>query len=164
MRLLSVPLFALALFATADAQPNGKDKIIIRFRIEADLERYPQKTPQEALASVLKALQDKRVDYLLAHLTDPAFVEAKLKVLKSQMPRSLTDESKDTLGFERLVKATTEHFENDPTKVRELGRFAKDAEWDADDKLALATLKALPTRKVYLKKVDGLWRLQDRDK
>ncbi len=166
MRLLSVPLLALALFATTGAQPAGKDKdkAVIRFRIEADFERYPQKTPQEALASVLKALEDKRIDYLLAHLADPAFVQAKLKVLKSQMPRALADESKDTLAFQRLVKATTEHFQDDPSKVRELGRFARDGEWDADDKLALATLKALPTRKVYLKKVDGRWHLQDRDK
>jgi hypothetical protein len=166
MRLLSVPLLALALFAWADAQPAGKDKekTSVRYRVEADLERYPQKTPKEALASALKALGDKRIDYLLAHLADPAFVQAKLKGLKGQLPASLTDDSKELLAFQRLVKATTEHFAEDPTKIRELARFAKDGEWDGDEKLTLVTLKTLPGRKVYLKKVDGLWRLQDRDK
>jgi hypothetical protein len=163
MRVLSASLICLAVLTGASAQTAGKGKPVVNFNIEADFDRYPQKTPQEALNSVLKALTDRRVDYLLAHLADPAFVQARLKSLKAQMGASLTEETKTTLAFERLVKATDEHFRDDPTKVRELGRFAKDGEWEING-VATVSLKLLPARKVFLKKVQNRWYLEDRDK
>ncbi|HYT91841.1 MAG TPA: hypothetical protein VEL76_24210 [Gemmataceae bacterium] len=164
MRVLSASLLCLAVLAGASAQTAGKGKPVVNFNVEADFDKYPQKTPQEALNSVVKALTDRRVDYLLAHLADPAFVQAKLKILKAQMSASLTDDTKATLAFQRLVKATDEHFRDDPTKVRELGRFAKDGEWATAESGAAASLKLLPARKVFLKKVQDRWYLEDRDK
>jgi hypothetical protein len=168
MRFLCASLIGLTLLSGLVAQPAGKGKgkgpTTTRFGIDLDLERYPQKTPQLALDSVLKALADKRFDYLIAQLADPAFVQGKMKLYKSTMPKSLADESKDVLAFQRLVKATAEHFRDDPTKIRELARYAKDGEWSVEDARANATYKLLPARKVFLKKIGERWYLEDRDK
>ena len=79
MRVLSASLLCLIVLAGASAQTAGKGKPVVNFNIELDLDKFPQKTPQEALGSVVKALADGRVDYVLAHLADPAFVQARLK-------------------------------------------------------------------------------------
>jgi hypothetical protein len=164
MRFLCASVIGLTVLTGICAQPAGKGKAGAPFGIEPDYERYPQKTPQLALGSVLKALADKKYDYLLAHLADPAFVKAQLKLFRGQLPASLAEESKNVLAFQRLVKATTEHFQDDPTKVRELTRFAKDGEWKVDETLATAALKILPARRVFLKKIGERWYLEDRDK
>jgi hypothetical protein len=164
MRVLSASLLCLAVLTGASAQNAGKGKPVVNFNIEADFDKYPQKTPQQALGSVLKALADRRVDYLMAHLADPAFVESKLKIYKAQLAASVPEDTKATLAFQRLVKATDEHFRDDPTRVRELTRFAKDGEWAAADGLAVASLKLLPARKVFFKKIQDRWYLEDREK
>jgi hypothetical protein len=162
MRVLSASLLCLIVLAGASAQTAGKGKPVVNFNIELDLDKFPQKTPQEALGSVVKALADGRVDYVMAHLADPAFVQARLKVIMSTMAGS--DDVKMPIAFQRLVKATDEHFKDDPTKVRELGHFAKDGEWNTADDVAVATLKNVPARKVFMKKLQNRWYLQDRDK
>jgi hypothetical protein len=164
MRVLIAFLVGLTTLGSAAALQAGKDKTVKHFGIDLNLERYPQNTPKEALASVLKTLDDSRVDYLLAHLADPEFVEAKLKIYRTQLPPSVKPEAREVLAFQRLVKVTTEHFRDDPTRVKELQRFAKDGEWQADDAKASVSLKANPARKVFLKKVQGRWVMEDREK
>jgi hypothetical protein len=166
MRALCASVIGLTLLTALDAQPPGKEKSGVRFRIAPDYDAYPQKTPKQTLGSVLKVLTAKKYDYLLAHLADPEFVKARLKGYKKGLPATLTDESKDILAFQRLVKATTEHFRNDPTKGRELARFytEKDAEWEAGESVTTVSLKSLPSRKVFLRKVGELWYLEDRDR
>ncbi len=164
MRVLCASLLALTFLTGLTARPAAQDKTAVRFGIEANLENFPQKTPQLALKSVLKAMEESKIDYLLAHLADPAFVKGRLKIYKTGMSAALTEESKDTLAFQRLVKATTENFRDDPTKVKELARFTKEGEFEAGDDVAEVRLKSLPARKVFLKKIDNLWYLQDRDK
>jgi hypothetical protein len=46
-----------------------------RFGIAADPEAYPQATPQAALTSTVRALERGRIDYVVAHLLDPAAAE-----------------------------------------------------------------------------------------
>jgi hypothetical protein len=164
MRCLCAAAIGLTILTGLGARPAGKGKSGAPFGIDADHERYPQKTPQVALGSVLKAVADKRYNYLLAHLADPAFVKMQLKVYRDQLPASLADESKNVLAFQRLVKATTEHFRDDPTKIRMLIRFAKDGDWKVEEATATASLKVLPARKVFLKKIGERWYLEDRDK
>jgi hypothetical protein len=164
MRLLCASVLGLTVLTGVCAQPAGKGKAGAPFGIEPNHERYPQKTPQAALGSVVRVLAEKRYDYLLAHLADPAFVKAQLKLYKGQLPASLAEESKNLLAFQRLAKATGEHFRDDPSKLRELTRFAKDGEWKVDEKVATATLKILPARRVFLKKIGERWYLEDRDK
>jgi hypothetical protein len=165
MRALCASVIGLTFLTGLDARPAGKGKSA-PFRVEPDYDAYPQKTPKEALSSVLKVLAAKQYNYLLAHLADPAFVQARLKLYKRGLPASLSEESKDFVAFQRLVKATRDHFRNEPTKLRELARFStdKDAEWEVGDKVTTVSLKSLPARKVFLKKIGERWYLEDRDK
>ena len=58
-----------------------------------DLKTYPQATAKEALASVLKAVEAKRIDYLVAQLADPAYIDDRVQRLyggKFQPNRSRT--------------------------------------------------------------------------
>jgi hypothetical protein len=170
MRFLCASVIGLTLLSGLVAQQAGKGKgkgkgpTTTRFGIDLDLDTFPQKTPQVALTSVLRALAEKRFDYLIAQLADPAFVQSKMKLYKSTMPKALAEESKDVLAFQRLVKATAEHFRDDPTKIRELARYVKDGEWKVEDTRASASYKLLPARKVFLKKIGERWYLEDSDK
>lgn len=164
MRVLCAALTVVVLALATAPAPAGKDKIVKIYGVEENTASYPQKTPQESLKSATRALEANRIDYLLAFIADPDFVTAKLKVLKAEMPKALTEENKDLLAFNRLVKATTEYFRDDPIKAKELFRFSKDGDFDADDKLATVTLKAIPARKVFLRKVQDRWHLLDRDR
>jgi hypothetical protein len=139
-----------------------------RYGLDLDLEAYPQKTPQEALASVVKAIEGKHIDYLLAHLADPAFVDKKVKLFEMQIDPKVKKEGRETLAFQRLVKITTEHYQEDPARLKELYRFAdtkaKKVQWKETEKAAVALLEDLPTRRVFMKKLGDRWYMEDRDK
>jgi len=141
----------LGLVTTAGAPGQDKDaKVAPRFGIQADMERFPQGEPKEALASVLKAVQAKKYDYLLAHLADPAFVDMRVKLYGG--------------NFDELVKETAAKFAQDPTAVKELGRFLKEGQWEVADASASAQLKDVKDRRVFLRKADGRWFLENKQK
>src|SRR5262245_61113248 len=50
-----------------------------RYGISLDVKTYPQATAKEALASVLKAIDARKIDYLVAQLADPSFVDDRVK-------------------------------------------------------------------------------------
>jgi hypothetical protein len=165
MRAMMAIAAALALGAVAWGQAGDKGKVLTRYGIEEDAKRYPQNTPKDALGSVLKALGDKRVDYLLAHLADPAFVDQRVKQDMARMGPELKEDQKKSLAFDRLTKKTTESFREDPTKLKELQRFFNEGEWEEGDNAAVARLKNLQARKVFMKKVaPERWVLLDREK
>src|SRR5207253_2116312 len=118
----------------------------------------------KCLASIVKAIQNKRVDYLLAHLADPEFVDKRVAENKAMLVGS--EEAKIILAFDRLVKETAEHFQEDPLLVKELLKFARaDKEaWEVDEEKASAKLKELPGRQVFLKKIGERWFLENRQK
>ncbi len=163
MRCTVAILLGLTLLAGTGLPQAGKDKEVKRFGILLDTGRFPQEKPEQALSSVVKAIQLKQIDYLLAHLADPKFVDHKVDELKKQFGGG-KEEARAYLAFQKLVKITAEHFDEDPGKVKDLQRFAKDATWQDNGKLAVGTLKNLPSRKVFLRKIDGRWMLEDREK
>lgn len=138
------------------------DKLAKRYGYEVSPALYPQKDPKEALASVVKAILNKRVDYLVAHLAEPEFVDKRV----ADYAKDLTggEDSKTLLAFDRLVKETAAHFAGDPVQVRELAEFAKDAEWEAAGDKATGKLKTIPTRRVYMKKIQDRWFLENKQK
>jgi len=162
----TITILLSLIFLAGAGLPQGdkKSKEVKRFGILLDSEQFPQKTPKEALTSLTKAINTKQIDYLLAFLADPKFVDGKIDMLKKQFNPSAKEEARAFLAFERLVKLTTEHFIEDPGKVKDLQRFAKEGEWQSDEKLAIGTLKKLPTRKVFMRKIEGRWVLEDREK
>lgn len=121
-----------------------------RYGIEADLETYPQSAPKETLASVLQAIDRKRIDYLLAQLADPEFVD--MRVQKAYAGQ-----------FDDFVKESTAKLVSDPTAVKKLRRFLNEGEWDVEESAATGRLKDVRER-VYLRKIEGRWYFEDRNK
>jgi hypothetical protein len=164
MRALAV--VTLLLFVVAGAEGQGdKGKTFKRYSIELETKRYPQGTPKEALGSVLKAIAENQVDYLLAHLADPDFVDKRVALYASQLGPTVKDDAKTFVAFDRLTKKTIENFLEDPSKVKDLKRFLEDGKWDEQEKLAVASLDNVKARRVFMKRLpDDRWVLLDREK
>jgi hypothetical protein len=120
-----------------------------RYGIAPDLQSYPQGTPQEGLASVLKAVGAGRFDYLVAQLADPAFVDDRVKRVYGGR-------------FEQQVEDTRVRL--DPLAVKLLGRFLKEGTWTVTKTEARADLEDVPDRAVYLRRRDGRWFLEHRNR
>jgi hypothetical protein len=138
---------AAAVVAAEGDKPPAPEK---RYGIEADLKAYPQDTPKEALGSVVKAVEDKRIDYLVAQLTDPDFVDRRVK---------------DTGGdFDGLVREATARLADDPGPVKRLRRLLEDGDWDVKDERASVHVKDAKDRWCYFRKDGDRWFLENRYK
>jgi len=158
-------LFALAavLFALFGAATKAQDedkKVPPRYGFAYNAELYPQKKPQDALKSVIRAIDGKRVDYLLAQLADPKFVDAQVANYQASIGKA-DPEVRTLAAFGRFVEDTIGYFQSDPVVVKELRLFARDGQWEVDDMLATATLKGSP-RKVFFKQIGDRWYLENR--
>jgi hypothetical protein len=120
-----------------------------RYGIETNLEDYPQAAPKAALESVIKAIENKKIDYLLAQLADPTWVDNRVKTIHDGK-------------FEGLVKETSDKLTKDPTAIKELRRILKEGEWKEEDTAASACLKDAKDACVFLRKIEGRWFLEDR--
>lgn len=149
MRPVVILLAGLLAVPPAGAEP-AKDKPAARYGVAANLEAYPQDKPQTALESVLKAIDRKKFDYLLAQLADPKFVDERVKRYGG--------------NFDELVKETSVHFTNDPTLLKHLRRLAKEGEWDMGDSAASVFLKNNKEKRVFLRKDGTRWYLENRQK
>jgi len=132
-----------------------------RYGFDVNVPFYPQKTPQEALLSISKASDNNRVDYLLAHLADPRFVDETVARYKDSVPQG-SEKAKVFLAFDRLVKETGQYFLEDPSLLKELRRFAKEGEWEINDNQAVGSLKSIQGRKVFLRKLEDRWFLENK--
>jgi hypothetical protein len=122
--------------------------------------KYPQKTPENTLASVIKAIETKKFEYLMAQLADPAYVDKKVEEYKNLFTGK--EESRTLLAFERLAKETAKYFQDDPLLVKDLKRFAKDGIWKMEGAKAMCTTKALPGRQVFMRKIQNRWFLENK--
>ena len=122
-----------------------------RYGIEADLDNYPQAEPKAALESVLRAIDKKKIDYLLAQLSDPQWVDNRVQKVHGGK-------------FEEHVKEITGLLASDPTQVEELRRFLREGTWDANDSEARVSLKDVPEDLVILRKIEGRWFLDHQKK
>ena len=138
MRLLLAAAVSACAVTSLSAQAPAK-----RHGLDPDPKTFPQATAKETLASVLKALEMKRVDYLLAHLADPAFVDGRVKVSAG--------------GFGDLVREGTDKLVNDPGAARLLQRLEKEGEWKTDGDSASVALKEGSDKSVTFRKADGRW-------
>jgi hypothetical protein len=164
MRAVVCLLVGMIVVTCVLSQAAGGDKAVNRYRIDANREKYPQGEPQQALTSVVKALEAGQYEYLLAHLADPTFVDKRVEEYKAQIKQKLGDDAKTLLAFDRLANETRDHFKDDPGALKELQLFAKSGEWDSKEATAEAQLKSIPGRRVFLKKMDNRWYLEDRQK
>src|SRR5438128_1444363 len=117
--------------------------------VEIDPDSYPQGTPKDALRSVLKAGDAGRFDYIVAHLTDPAYADAQVK---------------ERGGFEKFVAVVKAKWSNDPESVKEMRRFASDGIWEETGDTAAVKLKDVKARQMFFKKIGNRWFLENRTK
>ncbi|MGL6095947.1 MAG: hypothetical protein ACRC7O_09150 [Fimbriiglobus sp.] len=137
--------------APAPAPPPPAD----RYNIAANLGVYPQTTPQAAVASVVRALDKDRAEYLAAQLLDPAFIDARvaerahvlelgvdreLRIQRDQQRGSPVGErlpyepvAFDTIvraeakqrAFRQVVADIRENLAESPDYLKDLRRFAR---------------------------------------
>jgi hypothetical protein len=143
-------ILGIVVVLVAPAAGQRKDTPPARYGIEADLEGYPQDTPKAALSSVLRAIDARRYDYLAAQLADPDEVDKRVRDLGGK--------------FEAYLKLITDRFAADPEAIRELRRFLSDGEVNESGDAATFSLKTVKGRQVFLRKANGRWFLQDRQK
>ncbi len=147
---MRLALLVLLGFTSALVAQTPKDaKPVKRYGVEPDLLAYPQSQPKETLGSVLKAIDGNQINYLLAQLADPQWVDQRVK---------------DVHGgkFEAFVAETASKLAADRASIKELQRFLLEGEWEASDMAASAQLKDVPNRRVYMRKIDGRWFLESR--
>ena len=156
---LSTILTAVLLTGSLSAQ-NPLD---LRYTIEVDEEAYPQKRPDDALRSVVRAIASQKYDYLMAQLVDPAYVDRKVGDYKKAFDKG-KEEGKALRAFQRVVKEIEEHFLEDPALVQDLKRFTKEAEWKQEEGRAVGTIKALAGRQVFLRRIGERWFFENRQR
>jgi hypothetical protein len=66
------------------------------------------------------------------------------------------------LAFERLMRETAQHFQEDPLLVKELRLYLKDAEWDVQEATAIGSLKTASPHRVFFRKLEDRWFLQNK--
>ena len=141
----------IALFlglAAATAQPEAPPT---RFGLYLNQRLYPQSTARGALSSVLSAIDRGRVDYVLAQLTDPAFVDERVRRVYAG-------------DFHGLVAEASLKLADNPAAIALLARFLKEGDWQENEGTATARLKDVPDRQVYLSRVGTRWYLENRQR
>src|SRR5262249_5076572 len=138
-RLTSAALLVLACGLLAGAQ----DLKFTRYNIDYDSNSFRQGTPKEALASGIRAPNERRVGYFLAQLTEPEFVDEQVARVHAGK-------------FDDLVRVVKTKFANDPELMKNLVRFSKEGEWDVGDTAASAKLKEFKD-KIFFRKISSRW-------
>jgi hypothetical protein len=146
--------FIFVAFLAAQTQEGG------RYGFDVLESKYPQKSPEDTLGSVIKTIETKKFEYLMAQLADPAYVDKKVEEYKKLYQGK--EESRTLLAFERLAKETEKYFHDDPLLLKDLKRFAKDGMWKTEAAKAVCTLKALPGRQVFMRKIQNRWFLENK--
>jgi hypothetical protein len=146
MRYVATLSWVLVLAIVVFAQDKKSEQPPPRFNIQADLQTYPQGSAKQTLASIAEAVRRTRIDYVLAHLTDPAFVDSKVTQFGG--------------NFDALVREVEEHLK-DPKHSQEFHRFLKEGTVEESGTTAKVTLKDLPKRQMTLKKTGDRWFLDN---
>jgi hypothetical protein len=136
-----VRMIAAGLVVLASAAALAADAPAKRFGVEADLKTFPQTTPKETLASILKAIELKRADYIVAHLADAEFVDRRVK----------------ETSYDELLAETMAKLVNDPSAAKQLRTFLEKGAWDEKNEPVSVTLPEGTDRVVSFRKGGGCW-------
>ena len=157
----SIAVLVFVFLCSAAPAQDDKKKEPRRFGFDVDQETFPQKTPKDAMESIAKALDGKKVAYLLAHMVDKSYVDYWVDRYKDDFTQG-KEEGKRLLAFDRLVRERTEYLQNDPLIARDLRIFAREAKWEVMEDLAVGTTEKVPARKVFLRKMGERWFLDNK--
>jgi hypothetical protein len=164
MRILPTLLLGLACVAAVPAQEKDDADIPKRYGVVLRLRQYPQKTPKETLQSILKAFDTGQIYYLVAHLSDPAYVDKRVHEHKQQLPKGAPAADRDIVAFERVVKEVTEHFRANPALIRDLQQLGREGEgsWEVNDEKGVAAVRLKGgSRGAYFRKMGDRWFLEN---
>jgi hypothetical protein len=154
-----------------------------RFDVLHSPDLYKQDTPQNALNSAVIAITRDRHDYFVAHLLDPAFVDARLATNQAYFERAAAEQLAATvagriltgvdlqnrvrqvgtrLNVKQLADQVREKMADEPDHLKDLKRFAREGRFEAAGDTAKATLPDMKDRALYFKKTGGRWFLENR--
>jgi hypothetical protein len=133
------------------AQASQDNPPATRYGIEIRPKKYPQGTPKEALTSVLAAIEENKIAYLLAHLADPEFVDKRVK-----------DSHRG--NFDEFVKETSTKIADNPSGVKELQQFLNSGEWQENGNSAAVKLKDFKDRQIFFRKIGNRWFMENKQK
>ena len=85
MRYRSALAFTLVAFTLQLAAQDGPPPPQVRYGIDPNPTFYPQATPKVVLASVVKAISNRKFEYLAAQLLEPKFVEGRIDERAKQL-------------------------------------------------------------------------------
>lgn len=140
------PAFLLPLaLVVATPLAFAQDKTA-RYGIGLDTKTYPQSSPKETLSSVLKAIENKKIDYLLAHLAEPQFIDNRVKKIYGGKFSEQVDETRGRL---------------DPFTVKQLKLFLDEGKFATEKAVATVTLEKVKNRQVKFIQKDGRWYLDN---
>jgi hypothetical protein len=172
---VAVVLVSIGAAAAQDVPP--------RFDVIYNPDLYKQDTPQETLNAVLGAIARDRYDYVIAHLLDPAFVEARLGTNRAYFERVAAEQIASTgggaglkgadlelrirdvatrLAFKDLGRRIREKLGDEPDNLKDMKRFARDGQFQVAGEAATASLKDVKDRAIYFKKANDRWFLENR--
>jgi hypothetical protein len=136
---MSAAVLTMTLLTFAAAQDKGE-----RYGVAPDEKAYPQATAKEALKSVIAAAEAKKVDYLVAQLADPEFVDDRVKRVYGGKFDEQVEDTRSRLG---------------PFALKQLKRFLDEGKWDVGKDKATVTLDGVKDRRVKLVKKGERWYL-----
>ncbi len=173
-------LLVIAGFVVAAAAPAQEGT---RFGVLVNEDLYKQKTPKDALGSVILAIERDRLDYLTAYLMPKDFVDGRLQKSAAYFEKIAAEqlngtaqvaglsgaelqvrvrEKAEALNFRRLTETVKAKLADEPDNLKTLKRFLREGEVTEAGDTATLTLKDVKGRSVFLRKVDGRWVFENR--
>jgi len=124
MRLVLAIMLGLVTLVGARAQ-GDIGQPLERYKIPLDLRKFPQSSPEETLGSVVQCMKAGDLDYLLAHLSSPDYVDARVASYARKYTMG-SEEAKKLVAFNEVVQEIRRHFRNQPDLVQELRQLAEE--------------------------------------
>ncbi|HUR52523.1 MAG TPA: hypothetical protein VMZ71_00190 [Gemmataceae bacterium] len=95
-------LLAAAMLTHAQEPPSlAPGEIAPRFEVRAKPKTYPQANPKQALASLIAAADAGDHNYIVAHLMDPEFVDARIVLRARQIKEAVDSDLKKLRDVQR---------------------------------------------------------------
>lgn len=178
----SLALLGVLLATTAGVFGQEPD-VLPRFDVIYNPDLYKQDTPQAALKSALEAISRDRYDYVLAHIIDPAYVDARMantqtyfervaaeqiaatgagQILRDAALQARVRERGTRLNFSSLADQMRRKIADEPDSLQDLKRMAREGLFQTAGDDTTATLKDVKDRALYFKKIGGRWFLENR--
>jgi hypothetical protein len=117
-----------------------------RFGVVEDTKTYPQASPKETLASLIKATEAKKIDYLVAHLAEPPYIDQRVKETFGGKFAEQVDETRGRL---------------DLVRVKLLKKLAEKGKWKIEEKNATVEIEESMERPAYFVKIGEKWYLRN---